>query len=137
MFNQYADLILLIMVIIELLTILLVIMLLRKINNLERINKSLKSREETFATENSKWRTTIPRSIRLGIVNAENIENLKKQQDYLNHYMGTVLGVSKLMPSKELGIEVVDIVEYLREQVKWYEEVTSQNVDENEYYKGD
>lgn len=138
MFNQYADLILLLATTVKVLTILVVIMLLIKVDKLEKINKKVIKRNTTLSDENIGWRSIIPRTIRVGEANARDIKALSEQQQHLNKYMGQVLGVSNLIPNEELGIEASDIIEELRERVKWAEELEKyQETDENNFYKGD
>lgn len=137
MFTQYADLILLMMTIIETLTIFLVIMLLNKVNRLERINKLLQSRETSIVTENVGWRTIIPKAIRVSTLNAEDIKSIKEQQALVNRWLGEVLNISNLIPAKEYGIEVSDIIEELRQRVKWQEEIERQQLNDSDFYKGD
>jgi superfamily I DNA/RNA helicase len=138
MFNQYADLILLIATTVEALTILVVILLLIKVDNLEKINKRIIKRNITLRDENIGWRSTIPRTIRVGEANAKDIKTLSEQQQHLNKFMGQVLNISNLIPNEELGIEASDIIEELRERVKWAEELEKyKETDEENFYKGD
>jgi hypothetical protein len=49
-----------------------------------------------------------------------------------------VLNISSLLPSKEAGIEVTDIIDQLKQNIKWNEEIARlRDKDESDFYKGD
>ena len=137
MFNQYADLILLIATIVEILTIVLIVILLQEVKVLKKTNAILKAKEERAAKENISWRNIIPKAIRLGEANAKDIKDLSGQQQILNRFVGEVLNVSNLIPNKEFGVEVADVIEELRERVQWAQELAKYQADNNDFYKGD
>lgn len=137
MFNQYADLILLIATLVEVLTIILIIVLLQEVKALKETNAILKTREERAVKENLNWRAIIPKTIRLSEANAQDIKDLSGQQQILNRFVGEVLNVSNLIPNKEFGVEVSDIIEELRERVQWAQELEKYQADNNDFYQGD
>lgn len=137
MFNQYADLILLIATLVEVLTIILIIVLLQEVKALKETNAILKTREERAVKENLNWRAIIPKTIRLSEANAQDIKDLSGQQQILNRFVGEVLNVSNLIPNKEFGVEVSDIIEELRERVQWAQELEKYQTDNNDFYQGD
>ncbi len=137
MLTQYADLILLIATIVEILTIFLIIVLLREIKTLKKINAISRLREERAVKENISWRSMIPKTIRIGEANAENIKTLSGQQQILNRFVGEVLNVSNLIPNKEFGVEVSDIIEELRARVKWAQELEKYQANNDDFYQGD
>lgn len=108
----------------------------KEINDLKKANLSLSKENIRLKKKNSVWRVEAPRILRIGELNASNIKDLNEQQQLLNKYLGQVLNVSNLIPNKELGIEASDIIEELRQRVRWNEEVEAQHHDEEEYYKG-
>jgi hypothetical protein len=109
--------------------------------NQQKEIKKLKKTDEINArinVRNSVWRIEAPKILKIGELNANSIKDLSEQQQLLNRYLGEVLNVSNLIPSKELGIEAIDIIEDLRQRVKWHAEIEeAQKIDEDNYYKGD
>lgn len=136
MFNQYAYLILLIATIV-IVAISLIIVLLREIKTLKETNAILRVREERAVKENIIWRNIIPKTIRLSETNAKDIKDLSEQQQILNRFVGQVLNVSNLIPNKEFGVEVSDIIEELRERVHWAQELEKYQSNNNDFYQGD
>lgn len=136
MFNQYAYLILLIAAIV-IAAISLIIVLLREIKTLKETNAILRVREERAVKENIIWRNIIPKTIRLSETNAKDIKDLSEQQQILNRFVGQVLNVSNLIPNKEFGVEVSDIIEELRERVHWAQELEKYQSNNNDFYQGD
>lgn len=108
--------------------------------NQQKEIKKLKKTDEINArinVRNSVWRIEAPKILKIGELNANSIKDLSEQQQLLNRYLGEVLNVSNLIPNKELGIEAIDIIEDLRQRVKWHAEIEAQKIDEDNYYKGD
>ncbi|MEG4149266.1 hypothetical protein [Microcoleus sp. Pol12B5] len=121
----------------EIFTIFLIVILLRDLKTVKAANAILKTREERAVKENITWRNIIPKTIRLSEANAENIKTLSGQQQILNRFVGEVLNVSNLIPNKEFGVEVSDIIEELRERVRWAQELEKYQSNNNDFYQGD
>lgn len=108
----------------------------KEINALKQANRHLSEENKRLNKKNSVWRIEAPKILRIGELNADSIKDLNAQQQMLNKYLGDVLNVSNLIPNKELGVEASDIIEELRQRVKWNTEIEAQHHDEEEYYKG-
>lgn len=136
MFTQYADLILLISAIVQLLTMILIIALLKRVYKVENDNKNLRTENTKLYTKNVYLSTTKNKVFRAITLNAEEIECLKSQMALVNRWLGEVLNISNLIPNKEQGIEMSDIIEEWRQRIKWSEEI-NQDLDDDDFYQGD
>lgn len=136
MFTQYADLILLISAIVQLLTMILIIALLKRVYKVENDNKNLRTENTKLYTKNVYLSTTKNKVFRAIALNAEEIECLKSQMALVNRWLGEVLNISNLIPNKEQGIEMSDIIEEWRQRIKWSEEI-NQDLDDDDFYQGD
>ncbi len=137
MFTQYGDLFLLAGAIAVMFNTYLIIHLLKEIKELKRVNKELVDRNKKLNKVNGIWRFDAPQILRVTELNAEEIKCLKEQMDLVNKWLGDVLNISNLMPSKESGIEATDVIEELRQRRKWYEELQEKQIDESNFYQGD
>lgn len=136
MFTQYTDLILLISAIVQLLTMILIIALLKRVYKVENDNKNLRTENTKLYTKNVYLNTTKNKVFRAIALNAEEIECLKSQMALVNRWLGEVLNISNLIPNKEQGIEMSDIIEEWRQRIKWSEEI-NQDLDDDDFYQGD
>lgn len=137
MFTQYGDLFLLAGAIAVMFNTYLIIHLLKEIKELKRVNKELVDRNKKLNKVNGIWRFDAPQILRVTELNAEEIKCLKEQMDLVNKWLGDVLNISNLIPSKESGIEATDVIEELRQRRKWYEELQEKQIDESNFYQGD
>lgn len=136
MFTQYADLTLLISAIVQLLIMILIIALLKRVYKVENDNKNLRTENTKLYTKNVYLSTTKNKVFRAITLNAEEIERLKSQMALVNRWLGEVLNISNLIPNKEQGIEMSDIIEEWRQRIKWSEEI-NQDLDDDDFYQGD
>ena len=119
------------------LTVIIVIAILTEIKGLKQIIKELVDINKKLRDKDKKYSQEVPRMIRAIDLILEDISNNKEQIGQLHKWLGTVLNISNLIPNESEGIDAACIIDELRERVKWAEEVDKQNVDEENYYKGD
>lgn len=119
------------------LTVIIVIAILTEIKGLKQIIKELVDINKRLRDKDRKYSQEIPRIVRAIDLILEDISNNKEQIGQLHKWLGTVLNISNLIPNESEGIDAACIIDELRERVKWAEEVDKQNVDEENYYKGD
>lgn len=108
--------------------------------NQQKEIKKLKKTDEINAkvnARNSLWRIEAPKILKIGELNANNIKDLSEQQQRLNTYMGQVLGISKIIEKKEIGIETIDLIEEMRQRVQWGKELEKHQVNDSDFYTGD
>jgi len=118
--------------------IFLVVNLSKTVDNLTTINKLLTKENRRLDKENNLWRTDAPKILKVGELNANNIKDLKEQVFLINKWLVDVLNISSLIPAKEAGIEASDIIDQLKQNIKWNEEIARRrDEDENDFYKGD
>ena len=119
------------------LTVIIVIAILTEIKSLKQIIKELVDINKKLRDKDKKYSQEIPRIVRVIDLILEDISNNKEQIGQLHKWLGTVLNISNLIPNESEGIDTAYIIDELRERVKWAEEVEKQNIDEENYYKGD
>ena len=119
------------------LTVIIVIAILTEIKGLKQIIKELVDINKKLRDKDRKYSQEIPRIVRAIDLILEDISNNKEQIGQLHKWLGTVLNISNLIPNESEGIDAACIIDELRERVKWAEEVEKQNIDEENYYKGD
>ena len=119
------------------LTVIIVIAILTEIKSLKQIIKELVDINKKLRDKDKKYSQEIPRIVRAIDLILEDISNNKEQIGQLHKWLGTVLNISNLIPNESEGIDAACIIDELRERVKWAEEVEKQNIDEENYYKGD
>lgn len=137
MLSEHTELILGIVIAIVGYNTLSTIGLKEQLSDVKRINTNLLKANKKLNEKNSIWRIEAPKILRVGELNANNIRDLSDQQQLLNKFVGEVLNVSNLIPSKELGIETIHIIEELRQRVQWAEEVEKHQVNDSDFYTGD
>jgi len=141
MISKYTELILWMSILGTILTgylIFLVVNLSKTVDNLTTINKLLTKENRRLDKENNLWRTDAPKILKVGELNANNIKDLKEQVFLINKWLVDVLNISSLIPAKEAGIEASDIIDQLKQNIKWNEEIARRrDEDENDFYKGD
>ena len=119
------------------LTVIIVIAILTEIKSLKQIIKELVDINKKLRDKDKKYSQEIPRIVRVIDLLLANDANTEKQMSQLHKWLGTVLNISNLIPNESEGIDAACIIDELRERVKWAEEVEKQNIDEENYYKGD
>ena len=141
MISKYTELILWMSILGTILTgylIFLVVNLSKTVDNLTTINKLLTKENRRLDKENNLWRTDAPKILKVGELNANNIKDLKEQVFLINKWLVDVLNISSLIPAKEAGIEASDIIDQLKQNIKWNEEIARRrDENENDFYKGD
>ncbi len=141
MISKYVDLILWVSILGAMLTIYLIFLvnnLTKELKNLRKINELLGKVNGGLAKENKVWRVDAPKILMIGEINADDIKCLKEQVALINRWLADVLNISNLIPSKEAGIEASDIIDELKQRIKWNEEIANQrDKDESIFYKGD
>lgn len=105
--------------------------------DIKKINANLTKENKKLNEKNSIWRLEAPKILRIGELNANNIKDLSDQQQRLNIYVGQVLGGSKIIEKKEIGVETIDLIEEMRQRVQWAKEVEKHQVNNSDFYSGD
>ncbi|MEG3875774.1 hypothetical protein QT972_00120 [Microcoleus sp. herbarium7] len=124
-------------ILISVLNLVLFIKQVKRTNLVEKNNKKIQEINLKLGTILSKTNTTNSR-ILMAFQNQENrIKCLEAQMAQVHEYLGKVLGVSKLIFFDDSLNERIDIIEELRQRVKWAEEIEKQQTDDSDFYKGD
>lgn len=133
MFGKYADLILVALILGQA-TVICLLLLSRSATENRKI---LAAKNKKLEKENSTLKFVLPRLVKLVEQNRDDLEQRGKQIDQVNTYLGDVLGISDLVGFDREELTAADIVQELKEKIKWAEEtrkVKEKSKDDRDYY---
>lgn len=133
MFGKYADLILVALILGQA-TVICLLLLSRSATENRKI---LAAKNKKLEKENSTLKFVLPRLVKLVEQNRDDLEQRGKQIDQVNTYLGDVLGISDLVGFDREELTAADIVQELKEKIKWAEEtrkVKEKSKDDPDYY---
>lgn len=138
MLGKYDNLTIIILIAGMGITIPSVIVLLKVVISLSKENEKLKNKDRKVEKELSILRATITRIFAVIDSNAGSIVLLRQQMNQVHGWLGEVLSISNLIRGEgEDRIGSKEVIEELRDRVRWENEREKRQIDENEYYKGD
>lgn len=106
----------------------------RRTSLIARNNQSIKELNRVLFTSTGKSNSVISRVLTALEQYGDTVNCHDEQIKQINHYLGEVLQISSLICNEGVEIDNINLIETLRERVRWYEE-TEKLKSQNEYYE--